>query len=74
MNNRTLDLTNADNPCMRPAFMGHTIGRDGVLRWRVCSWCESASAVNAEAARLKIPVTHGMCAPHFAEQMAGRGT
>lgn len=51
------------NPCTLPAFMGYTLA-GGEARWRVCAWCESKSAVDAEAKRLCIRVTHSICQKH----------
>ena len=58
------------NPTQFPAFMGYGMGSDGPF-WRVCAWCvESKGAVEAEARRLGLPVSHGMCQRHHAEQIA----
>ncbi len=46
--------------------MGYALTPAGPV-WRVCAWCDSKSIVDAEAARLNLPVTHGMCQHHAGE-------
>ncbi len=63
-------MTVAENPYLSRAFLGHKVGANGELFVRVCMCCDERAIVEAEAARLKCKVTHGICAFHFQESMA----
>ena len=66
-----LDLTDPDNPCTSPAFLGYRVCvKTGRMFWRVCAWCETKAIVEAEARRLRLEITHSMCQTHYAEQIA----
>lgn len=71
MNHPVLDLTASDNPTLSPAYLGYKVDlKSGRMFWRICMDCEGRKAVEAEAHRLRLEVSHGLCAPHFQQRMA----
>jgi len=66
-----LDLTDPANPCTSDAFLGYKVDvATGRMFWRVCCECDGKHAVEAEAERLNLSVTHTFCPKHYAEQIA----
>lgn len=66
-----LDLTDPNNPCTARAFLGYKMDlKNGALIWKVCMDCTSKGVVEAEAQRLGLLVSHGLCTEHFQQRMS----
>ena len=53
------------------SFLGYKVDwKTGRMFWRVCCECDGRHAVEVEAQRLNLSVSHGLCGPHFQQRMA----
>jgi hypothetical protein len=65
-------MSTTDNPCASPAWLGYKVDLStGELIWEVCAWCLPVEKhrVEAEAERLDIRASHGICPTCYAREM-----